>query len=184
MGALWRKIEQSFLENGVCIKKMGRPLKGRNIPGCSAVISRRLHFRVLYGINQFQIQFARIWNRYKLESSGFFSTLLWRPVWKPISFIWNRFIPESTRNCRWSEIFRLWNIPGCSNPWEGDPMIPHCKPFWSDARKVFSCLADGWLVNGNLVSYLRRLSIRSPSMRPCLDSDWQWYDQFWKLDTS
>ena len=51
---------------------LGRPLQGRNIPGCSAVISRRQHFRVLYGINQFQNQFSRIWNRFKPESSGFF----------------------------------------------------------------------------------------------------------------
>ena len=90
----------------ICVQicTMGRPLKGRNIPGCSAVISRRLHFRVLYGINQFQNQFSRIWNRFKPESSGIFSTLLWKPVWKPVSFIWNRFIPESTRKCRWSEM--------------------------------------------------------------------------------
>ena len=26
----------------------------------------------------------------------FLSTLLWKPVWKPVSFTWNRFIPEST----------------------------------------------------------------------------------------
>ena len=53
-------------------KILGRPLKGRNIPGCSVVISRRLHFRVLYGINQFQNQFSRILNRFKPEGSGFF----------------------------------------------------------------------------------------------------------------
>ena len=51
---------------------VGRPLKGRNIPGCSVVISWRLHFRVLSGINQFQNQFSRIWNRFKPEGSGFF----------------------------------------------------------------------------------------------------------------
>ena len=87
-----------------CYSLLGRPLKGQNIPGCSAVISRRLHFWVLYGINQFQNQSSRIWNWFEPESFAFFSTLLWKPVSKPVSFIWNRFIPESTQKSRWSEI--------------------------------------------------------------------------------
>ena len=33
----------------------GRPLKGRNILGCSGAISLHLHFLVLFGINRFQI---------------------------------------------------------------------------------------------------------------------------------
>ena len=33
----------------------GRPLKGRNILGCSGAISLHLHFRILSGINRFQI---------------------------------------------------------------------------------------------------------------------------------
>ena len=33
----------------------GRPLKGRNILGCSGAISLHLHFRVLSGVNRFQI---------------------------------------------------------------------------------------------------------------------------------
>ena len=50
----------------------GRPLKGWNAQGCSVVISRRLHFRVFCGINQFQNQFSRIWNWFAPEGSGFF----------------------------------------------------------------------------------------------------------------
>ena len=36
-------------------KIMGHPLKGRNILGCSGAISLHQHFRVLSGINRFQI---------------------------------------------------------------------------------------------------------------------------------
>ena len=98
---------------------MGRPLKGRNIPGCSVVISRRLYFRVLYGINQFQNQFSKnlkpvlawrfwIFEYFALKTSFKIGFICLKPVYA-----------RSTRKCRWSEMAP--EHPACSDPWEGDP---------------------------------------------------------------
>ena len=46
---------QGFKKLFVFPYSIGRPLKGRNILGCSWAISLHLHFRVLYGTNRFQI---------------------------------------------------------------------------------------------------------------------------------
>ena len=105
----------------ICGSLLGRPLKGRNIPGCFAVVSRRLHFRVLYGINQFQNQFSRIWNRFKPEGMDFlvlcFENQFESRFHLSETGLYQKVL-ENIGGAKW-----LRNIPWCSDPWEGDPFI-------------------------------------------------------------
>ena len=117
---------------------MGRPLKCRNVPECSVVISRRLHFRVLCGINQYQPVFKDL----KLVWTGvcvldFSSTLLWKPVSEPV-FIYQK--PVYTRKyskIRWSEMAP--EHPGMFQPLRGRHNIG---------------IDNSWLVNKKVWIYL------------------------------
>ena len=119
-----KKTSGDYLPTWVNIGKgfTGSPSQWANIPGCSAVISRRLHFRVLYGINQFQNQFSRIWNRFKPEGYGFFEYFAFKTIFKTgFIYIWNRSIPGSTRKYRWSEMAP--EHPRMFRPLRGRPTV-------------------------------------------------------------
>ena len=84
-------------------------------PFCGGYISE--YFTVQ---TSFRTSFQEYETGFSRKVLDFLSNLLWKPVSKPVSFIWNRFIPGSTRNVGGAKWHR--NIPGCSDPWEGDPI--------------------------------------------------------------
>ena len=66
---------------------MGRPLKGRNILGCSGAISLPLHFRVLPGINRLQINETGFETGFQGKVLKKSRTLRFKPVsdsWKQV----------------------------------------------------------------------------------------------------
>ena len=102
--ASWEKKTFFSFDFPFCLRS-----QNKFIPGCSIVISRRLSFRVLYDINQFQNQFSRIWNRFKPVSSGFFEYFALKTSLK-IGFIYLK--PVYTikySKSRWSEMAQ--NVP-------------------------------------------------------------------------
>ena len=80
----------------VCL--LGRPLKGRNILGCFEAISLHLHFRVLPGINRFQIietGFETGFQSKVLEKSRTLRLKQVSDSWK--LFFWNWFIQHTVK---------------------------------------------------------------------------------------
>ena len=119
---------------------MGRPLKGSNILGCSGAISSHLHFRVFSGINRFQGNETVLETGFQSKSTQ----KIQNPSFKPVSDSWKLVLKlvytvnvlENVPSATWRR-----NMPGCSDPWEGEPVKPLYK-FVSPER-----ITDNWEKN-------------------------------------
>ena len=87
-------------------------------------ISRRLHFRVLYGINQFQNQSSRIWYRFKPEGSGFFEYMALKTSFKTGFICLKPVYTKKYSKMRWSEMAP--EHPSMVRPLRGRPFIVTC----------------------------------------------------------
>ena len=108
-----------FLMRGT---SLGRPLKGRNVPGCFIVISHRYIFEYFVVLTSFRTSFQGSKTGLHRKVLDFSSTLLWKPVSKPVFIYQKPVYTWKYLKIRRSEMAP--QHPGMFRPLRGRPF--HC----------------------------------------------------------